>query len=222
MSRSLLVLRPAPGAAVTAARVHAAGLSPILLPLFTITPLVWSPPPGRFDALLLTSANAVRHGGGGLAALRGLPVIAVGMATAEAARAAGLTVVATGDTDGAAALRIAQARGYHRILRLTADRPTPLAGIVDVAVYTTVAIDHPPGAVAEARGAIALLHSSRAAERFRMLLDSAAIDPADVRVAALSTKVANAAGAGWRDVIVAATPNDAALVAAAATHAIDR
>ena len=57
------------------------------MPLFSVESLAWKvPDAASFDALLLTSANAVRQAGAGLTQLRGLPVHAVGAATATAAR----------------------------------------------------------------------------------------------------------------------------------------
>ena len=59
--RRLLVLRPEPGASATAGRARTLGLDPVLMPLFEIEPIAWTAPdPAGFDALLLTSANAVR------------------------------------------------------------------------------------------------------------------------------------------------------------------
>ena len=86
MSRPIVVLRPEPGNRVTAAAIEGRGLRAIRLPLFAVQPVAWqAPDPAGFDALLLTSANAVRHGGAGLARLLSLPVFAVGEATADAA-----------------------------------------------------------------------------------------------------------------------------------------
>src|SRR5690606_6120424 len=53
-------------------------------------------PPGSVDALLIGSANAVRHAGAGIEAFRGKPVHAVGKATARAAEAAGFAVATVG------------------------------------------------------------------------------------------------------------------------------
>ena len=75
MTRRALVLRPEPGAAATLERLAAAGVVGEAMPLFRVLPRAWSPPAGAFDALLLTSANAVRHGGEGLARVRHLPVV---------------------------------------------------------------------------------------------------------------------------------------------------
>ena len=85
--RPVLVLRPEPGASETVERARGRGLNAIAVPLFEVRPLEWeAPEPSGFAGLLLTSANAVRHGGERLAKLRGLKVYAVGEATAEAAR----------------------------------------------------------------------------------------------------------------------------------------
>lgn len=219
--RPALVLRPAPGDAATAARLAKAGLKAIRLPLFKVVPLPWSVPEAAFDTLLLTSANAVRQAGAGLEALSGLPVIAVGSATAEAAEAAGLHVAATGDTDGVAAIALAHARGWRRILRLTGRERTALGGITDVAVYASDPLPLPDGALDVARGAVALLHSTRAAERFSELIGRHGVPRGAVRLAAISDKVARAAGRGWDAVCIADAPNDASLVATATTLAID-
>ena len=86
--RRLIVLRPEPGASATVERAQALGLDAFAIPLFRVEPIAWTAPDaGQFEGLLLTSANAVRHGGDQLERLRGLPVYVVGEATAEAARA---------------------------------------------------------------------------------------------------------------------------------------
>ena len=77
---------------------RALGLGAVAVPLFEVEPLAWQVPDvDRFDGLLLTSANAIRHGGEGLEALRTLPVYAVGEATADAAREASFAIATTGE-----------------------------------------------------------------------------------------------------------------------------
>ncbi|ONF96127.1 uroporphyrinogen-III synthase [Sphingomonas jeddahensis] len=222
MSRPALVLRPAPGDSATANRLHAAGLTAIRLPLFAVVPLPWTLPEGRPDALLLTSANAVRHAGAGLDRLRAMPVVAVGAGTAAAAAQAGLHVILTGSTDGAAAVALAQEQGWRRLLRLGGRERTPLAGVTDVAVYASEPLDLPLDALAAAQGSVVLLHSTRAARRFAELAGRDGIRRNEVRVAAISDAVAGAAGLGWDQIAIASRPRDDALVAAAATLAIDR
>ena len=97
MSR-IVVLRPEPGASETVERAKTRGLDAVRIPLFKIEAVEWQAPDASgFDALLMTSANAVRFGGEQLASFRGLPVHAVGKATAEAAREAGFDIATSGD-----------------------------------------------------------------------------------------------------------------------------
>lgn len=215
MSRRAWVLRPEPGAGATVARLEAAGVRATALPLFAVAPVAWTMPAGGFDALLLTSANAVRHGGD-LAAVRGLPVAAVGATTAAAARARGLDVRWTGAGDAAAAAALVPAG--TRLLHLAGRDRVAVPGAVAVTVYDSLVRDLDRNALAPMAGGVVLLHSARAARRFAELGHGLA----DVRVAALSAAVAEAAGSGWRRVAVAAAPTDADLVAAAASLAIDR
>ena len=135
MSRPIAVLRPEPGNGATVAAIEAAGGMAIRLPLFAAAPVAWhAPDPAAFDALLLTSANALRHGGPELAALRSLPVHAVGGATAAAARQAGFAVAHAGTGDGAALVAAAEAAGVP-LANVTVDLVEQLGG--QTMLYTT-------------------------------------------------------------------------------------
>ena len=95
--RKLFILRPEPGGSASAEKARALGLEPVVTPLFEVLPVKWiAPDPSKYDALLLTSANAVRRAGPKLAQLAKLPVLGVGEATAIAARDAGLKVETVG------------------------------------------------------------------------------------------------------------------------------
>jgi uroporphyrinogen-III synthase len=223
VSRALLVLRPEPGASATAARAAALGLTPVVAPLFSVAPLPWSaPPPSSFDALLLTSANAVRHGGPQLARYAALPVYAVGAGTAAAAQAAGLTNVIAGDSDGAAMVARAAGDGVRRLLHLSGreHRASEHEGVTVERriVYAAHAADALPDAAhaALAAGAVALLHSPRAAATFRALVIAAGLAPRAIRIAAISPAALAAAGDGWEASAGAASVGDDALLAAAA------
>lgn len=75
----LIVIRPQPGCDASVAAARARGLDAHGFPLFAVRALDWQPPaPDSFDALLIGSANALRHGGAALAAWRGKPAYAVG------------------------------------------------------------------------------------------------------------------------------------------------
>ena len=77
------------------------------------------------------------------------------------------------------------------------------------------------GALAAARGRVALLHSPRAAHRFADLVDRDAVPRDTIRLATLSEKIAAAAGAGWAAVASVDRSDDDRLVALAAKLAID-
>ncbi|UPY37624.1 uroporphyrinogen-III synthase [Sediminicoccus sp. KRV36] len=96
MARGVLVTRPEPGAAETAARLTTLGWTPILAPALRLAPRPLPHPP-RAQALLLTSRAAAR-------ALTPwpIPVLAVGNATAETARAQGFAQVRAAEGDAAA------------------------------------------------------------------------------------------------------------------------
>lgn len=222
MSRGLLVVRPEPGNARTAARLRAAGGTLLSWPLFVAAPVTWAMPDvATHDALLVTSANAIRHAGPGLARLAHLPVIAVGRETASIAAAAGLSIAAIGDGGVTAALAQGAAIGLTRPLHL-AGREHVASGHPAIIVYESadVAVDAAAFAAAAA-DRIVLLHSVRAARRVAMLVDRRAT----IGIVALSQAVRDAAGPGWRLARTAAVPTDAALcsiaLAAAGERAID-
>ena len=219
MIQRLAVLRPEPGHAATRARAETAGFETVSLPLFAVQALAWEPPPvAAFDALILTSANAVRFAGAELAGLMRLPVLAVGPHTAAAAQAAGFDVMAIGGGDGAEIAALAVAHGVTRALHLTGrDRTLSAGGPIAqvIAVYESAALTVDSARLTDLIGSTALLHSARAARRLAELLDAAEIEPARLAIAAFSPVIAAAAGPGWAALAVAATPDDAALFVAA-------
>ncbi len=216
---TVLILRPEPGAGETAARARALGLEPVVAPLFTVRPLPWTPPdPAGFDAVMLTSASAARQGSDGLTPFKPMPCYAVGEATAAAADEAGFSDIRIGPDDGAALLLMMAEEGVRRAFHACGEDHLALAHpgieIERTAVYAAEAAGALP-AEAEAalgEGAIALLHSPRAAR----LLAALAGARARIPVAAISARTARAAGEGWRSVSVAARPRDEALLELAA------
>lgn len=214
----VLVLRPEPGASATAARAAALGLAATVTPLFTTRAIDWDAPAADAqDALLVTSANAMRLGGAGLARLAALPIYAVGAATAAAARAVGFARVIVGDDDAAAIVMQAQADGVTRLLHLAGaeHRAVEMAGgtISRVIIYEAVAASRlpTPARDALAAGAVALVHSPRAGTLLRTLAEAAGVAADGIAVAAISAS----AGQGWRTLAVAERPTDDALLAAA-------
>jgi uroporphyrinogen-III synthase len=213
MSRPVVILRPEPGNAETVLRAKAAGLSAFGLPLFKIESLAWTPPPtDDYEAVLITSANAVRHAGDHLSAYLGLPVYAVGYASAEAARGAGLTVAREGDGSVDDILKTLPAQ---KLLHLAGDDTTPLSlhahQIDRVVTYRSRALTPEPQfwGLLE-RAPVVLVHSVRAATYFAELAKQSPTD--QISVVAISGKVAAAAGNGWEAVATAAHPRDEAMI----------
>jgi uroporphyrinogen-III synthase len=220
VSGDVLILRPEPGAAASAARARRLGLVPHVAPLFTIRPLDWrAPDPGTFDAVLLTSANAARHGGPGLRPFLGLPCYAVGEATAAAARAAGFADVRTGTADAEAVNARMAADGvglaFHPCGRDHQAPAGPGPAVARIPVYAAEAVEALPAAAetALAAGALVLVHSPRAGALLARLVR----DRGHVPIAAISAAAAEAAGPGWRSLAIAPRPRDEALLELAAT-----
>lgn len=212
--RPIIIVRPEPGATQTANRARDMGLNPVIHPLFALSSISWTvPDPAQFDGLMLTSANAVYHGGDGLGLLRSLPALAVGLATAQAAEAAGFSIAITGDGTAQDLANQAHRSGYRRLLRLVGASPAPasLKGgeITACQVYMASALS--PG-IAPAGPSVILLHSPKAASRLYKLFGG---DRSVTDLVAISAKVAAGAGSGWRSISIAEQLDDAALLALA-------
>lgn len=202
----VVILRPEPGASATLARAEAMGIKAVAIPLFEVASVDWvAPDPADYDALLLTSANAVRLGGLQMAGLWSLPAYCVGAATAAAAQQAGLSVAATGQ--GNAADLAENLPGAMRFLHLTGRNHRGIPGATEIAVYDSVAIDPPPPLDALG-GGVAMVHSPRAGARLAELVS----ERSDIAIAAISPAAAEACGTGWRMVEAIDAPVDGALL----------
>ena len=216
-----------------AAALVARGVDAVLAPLLEIEPVA-----GRgvdlagVRALLVTSANGARA----LAAAterRDLTVLAVGDASARAAREAGFADVeaAGGDVESLAALvrtRLAPSQGalLHAAGRERAGDLAALLAPDGFTVWRAVLYRaHPVAALpATAEAALrdgvldaVLLYSPRTAGTFVRLVCAAGLAPSCARLAAacLSPSVADVARAlPWRRVAVADTPTEDTLIAA--------
>jgi uroporphyrinogen-III synthase len=208
----LLIVRPQPGADATAARVNAAGHMAVCMPLFATQAVAWDLPNiGDFDGLLLTSANALRHVGEKWPLLTGLPLFAVGQNSADYARRMGFDVHHVGSAGIESLLEQIDAR---RLLWLAGEDRTsfllpPTMHIDCRIVYRSVALPIPHdfrAALMEAD--YVLLHSARAASRFTSLVEDVQFQKNRISIAALSEKIAQAAGSGWAKVRIAKEPTD--------------
>jgi uroporphyrinogen-III synthase len=214
----LVILRPEPGASATAAAARVQGLEPVVIPLFAAEPVEWrAPEPGEFDAVLLTSANALLHGGGELDRLRDLPAYCVGETTAAAAREAGFKIASTG-SGGVDALLGSLPAELRLLHPCGIDRREPRAAkqaIVPIPVYRAVAIE-PGDAIRSIDGTVVAVHSPRAAACLSALADARGLRRETIRIAAISDEAAASAGPGWQLVEAAVEPSDSALLALAA------
>lgn len=218
----LLIIRPQPGNDASARRAREAGFEPVQLPFFEVRARGWDAPvPSRFDALLITSANAVRHAGAGLDVYGALPVHAVGRNSADAVAAKGLTLASTGTGGVDEALQKAIAAGHHRLLWLTGEDQTRFEAPESLQIETRIVYAAEPMALpSDARAIVAsadmvALHSPRAARNFAEFVDAHDLSRADVRLAAFSEMIAEAAGSGWQGIAIAQRPEDEALLSAA-------
>lgn len=226
-SRRVLITRPAPGAEETAARVAAMGFDPVLAPMLAIRALPLARLPERIDAIVLTSRNGVP---GLSASLHAIPVLAVGAATAAAARAGGFSDVRSADGD-AAALRGLVRRTLPAAPALLLPTARGQGGALAAALRADGCVVH-RRAVYEARPARTLPQPARAAlaSGLRAALffsaETARAFVAAVRRAGLDTEtraadacaIGGAAGVAletlpWRRVRVAARPTQDELLA---------
>lgn len=223
----VLITRPAPGAAETAALVAAMGFAPVLAPMLTIHALPVAPLPEQIDAIVLTSRNALP---GLPPALHAIPLFAVGAATAAAARTAGFADVRSAEGDGAALrdlVRRSLLGGPALLLPTGRGRGGDLAGALRAegcvvhrrAVYEArPALTLPDAARAALTGGLraALFFSAETARAFVAAVQRAGFDT-ETRAAdacAIGGPAGVALGAlPWRRVRVAARPTQDELLA---------
>ena len=233
----LLVTRPDPDNARTAAALRARGHEVTLAPVLRVEPEADADlSGGPWGALLITSANAARA----VVAhprkdgLIGIPVFAVGRRSAEAAREAGFTEVVSADGNAEdlarlVAARVPSAAPNHPLLWLAGeDRADDLVGalaahaitVLTAVVYRAVAETALPDDVRDALGAgrvDGVLHySRRSADAFEAIAMAAGIDLKSLPTKhyCLSAQVAEPlTQIGVTTVVVAAAPDEASLFA---------
>ena len=215
----VIVIRPEPGNAATVAAARALGLDAQGFPLFEMAAIAWAAPdPASYRALLAGSANVFRLGGEGLARMQGLPVHAVGAATAEAAQAAGFAVASIGE-GGLQPMATRLPPG--RYLRLAGEKRVPLAlpdgvEVDDVVVYAAAGLPMPDALVAALSGpALVLLHSGEAAAHFAAESARLGVPRGQIALACLAPRIGTMAGEGWQHIEIAGTRSDQAVLALA-------
>lgn len=213
----ILVTRPLPGGAVTAARLRGLGHEVTLAPLLATEAVAWIAPKTPPEAIMLTSAAAVRLAGEAAAAFRTLPAFTVGAATAKAAMAAGYTDVRDGGGAVQALVDAAAAQGFSAVLHLGGEVRTPVALPPGLSIDTRIVYRARLVPLANLPGVDwALLYSARTAAHFAAECDRLGVPRAGIAIVAISAAAAAAAGPGWRASLSAERPSEDALLAAIA------
>jgi len=228
----VLVFRPLEDAERSAQTLRERGKDPVVAPLFQVLPTGEKPPKGPFDALVLTSANAVPALESLPKSWRGtLPAFCVGTRTADAAGKLGFTArSAKGGRAELLTLILEQMpKGKKLLLVAGRDRHEDLpqqlrdAGheVMVWTAYEAKAVDALPAPAADALrdgSADAALHySPRSAEIFFALAGKAGLTEQARALPQIALSAAIAApliSAGSDTVLVAEHPEEAALFAA--------
>ena len=233
MRHGILITRPEPGLSETVRAVDAMGLEAVACPLLRIRrhrPRL--PPAAALDAILLTSGQAVAplaEAALADAALRHLPLVAVGDATAARARDTGFTqaVSAVGDAADLEALVRATLPSRARLLLATGDgQGTRLAQGLRRAgyrlhrrvVYGAEPVRRLPApALAALRAgeiAACLFFSTETARNFERLCPVSLYQALGVMQALAISPAVEAAldGLPWQSVQIAAHPDAAAML----------
>lgn len=217
----VFAIRPEPGLSSTIAAGAARGLPIAGYPLSAVGPCGWTLPDLKaIDALLVGSANAIRFGGEKLESLLHLPVLAVGEATANAARDAGFSVAKTG-TGGLQSLIDELGPNYRKLLRLAGEDHVQLELPDGINLITRVIYRVQNTYIKEdfaerlSNGAVVLLHSAGAAAHFASECDRLGLERDRIGLAAIGPRVLGLVGSGWRDARAAASPSEAELLALA-------
>ena len=222
--KRVAITRAQPEAERSAEKLRALGADPVVAPLLEVKDRAFDADIGGVQALLFTSANGERASARKIAD-RTLPALAVGDATARAARDAGFTDVRSAGGDVAALSALANAslnpKAGTLLYLAGADVAADLVGWLIAAgftatrriVYEARVVAALPAVYSQPFDIIAF-HSARAARAFAAF---GAPNAARMTAACISEAVATAAGAKvkWARVIVASAPQDEALWRAA-------
>ncbi len=215
------------------------GYEAVVVPLFEVVPVAWDADPEQFDAVAMTSANAARHGGAGLARFTHLPLFAVGEATADAAREAGFNDVRVGSGNAeelGTLLKplplgggVGVGNALDREIAASGERlphPNPCPEGEGLRVLHLTGSDHRPIST-EAEVTAVPVYDSRTLEPAAPLAADIALvhspragtrlaeltpDRSATHVVAISAAAAHACGTGWAAIHIADEPREHAML----------
>jgi uroporphyrinogen-III synthase len=224
----VLVTRPEPGASATLAELQRRGYDATSIPLEKIVALnpasMAEAITVEFDALIITSSNALRHGADVLALQKQLPAFVVGGKTAAALQASGITIAATAETAEALAPIILKSGIKHALYLCGQNRrPDIEAALAAASIKVTIIEVYTPHPIvgaakalqlylAEPKPTAILFHAPSAATAFAKLLASDQ-DISHLKSLCLSPAIANSLPMILRkNAVIAARPSEAELL----------
>lgn len=229
----VFVFRPRLDAERTARTIADHGFEPIVAPLFEVVRLPGEAPAGAFDAIVVTSGNAVGPLAEGPAAWRDLPIFAVGARTAAKVREAGLEDARSADGDRNDLIELIKRTlpAPAKLLMIAArDRKEDVPGRLEEAGYevslwtayaaepVSVLPEDTQAALRQARSGDAALHySARGAKVFIALAQAAGVADEALELTHVVISAATAApliAAGASTVLVSEHPEEAGMLAA--------
>ncbi len=229
----LILLRPKEGAEQSAIIAREKGFDPIIAPATEIMSLPWRNPPAQdFDAIMITSANALRYGGEAIGQYKHLPLFAVGRATAKLARDMGFTIAAMGKGGAKTLWPMISQYGAKNILRLVGRDYVHIAdqhiNIHTITVYEAIALPmHVKlkcllrnGNSDNEKPYIFAFHSARAVQIFddyiiQMTNRGYIFDKVVHYAAALAPAIGEAicqSNSAWKKIIISPSANDRAMI----------
>jgi uroporphyrinogen-III synthase len=235
---AVLVTRPQPDNDATLASLRARGFDALAAPMLRFEPLPFhDDDDANYDAVIVTSANALRAIDLAASRLLRLPLFAVGAHTADAARAAGFgkVMVAKGEAAALRDLVLARVKAGKlnkaaTLLHLAgADLARNLAGelgekglsVITHTTYRMVPVESFPREIGEAfmtQRITAVLHySRRSAQAFLNAVRTGGLEISALALPQCCISASVAAvlhDAGATQVLVAASPNEDALLEA--------
>lgn len=230
----VIVTRPEPDGAAFARKLAEYGVESIASPVLVVRYMDIAREIHKAGAVLFTSANGVRAysaGGGSVE----IPAFVIGVSTAEAARTVGFASIAIGDGDVGSLAELAGNRLNAKpaagdVLHIGGQEQTGdlvgQLGARGIKAQRVVAYAADPAAALSAAAQAAIRSagekpwvahfSSRSAIEFLRLANEAGLEAQLWRIgcACFSAAVADAAGAGWRQRVIATSPNGDALIEA--------
>lgn len=229
---TVLITRSAPGSDATLQRLRAMGVDGLASPVLTIEQAVPSEPDWTGVQGLLVTSAAGANAAASFSKAKAIPALAVGAETARALRAGGFAQVISADGDAKALAALALARFKPDAGRIVHVRgaivAADLAGILANLGFITDSVvvyrANPMQALTDAASAAlragavkaVLFHSRAGAEAFLVLADRAGLSQSlqNTLAIAMSARTATPLDpAAWRKVLIAAAPNEDALLA---------